>query len=72
MARINIKDLPGDIKISKEEMRKVFGGDLSWTPGVLLLESAKYNTQTTAVSNISGIGTKTIQARKIVERKMTA
>lgn len=26
MARIKIKDLPKDMKISKEEMRKVFGG----------------------------------------------
>ncbi|MFZ5642459.1 MAG: hypothetical protein ACOY46_02565 [Bacillota bacterium] len=26
MARIIIKDLPKDVKISKEEMKKVFGG----------------------------------------------
>lgn len=26
MARIKINDLPQDVKISKEEMKKVFGG----------------------------------------------
>ena len=26
MARIKIKDLPKDVKITKEEMKKVFGG----------------------------------------------
>ena len=26
MARIKIKDLPGDLKVSREQMRKVFGG----------------------------------------------
>lgn len=31
MARIKIKDLPRDAKISKEEMRKVHGGGwISW------------------------------------------
>ena len=29
MARITIKDLPGDKKISKEEMKKLFGGAVS-------------------------------------------
>lgn len=29
MARVNIKDLPKDQKISKEEMKKVYGGTLA-------------------------------------------
>ena len=29
MARITIKDLPGNKKISKEEMKKLFGGAVS-------------------------------------------
>jgi hypothetical protein len=42
---------------------------LQGTGGVALLEYAKDEIQT-AVSNISGVGTKQIAARKIVERKM--
>jgi hypothetical protein len=80
MSKIKIRDLPRDMKISRDRMRKVFGGDLilyglnaslSGTGGVALLEYAKDAIQT-AVSNVSGIGTSTIQARKIVERKLTA
>ena len=53
-------------------------GTISWggkeaslqgTGGVALLEYAKDAIQT-AVSNISGVGTNAIQAKKIVERKM--
>jgi len=44
---------------------------LQGTGGVALLEYAKDAIQT-AVSNISGVGTNQIQAKKIVERKMTA
>jgi hypothetical protein len=44
-------------------------GSLSGTGGVALLEYAKDAIQT-AVSNISGVGTNQITARKNVERKM--
>jgi hypothetical protein len=44
---------------------------LQGTGGVALLEYAKDAIQT-AVSNISGVGTNQIQAKKLVERKMTA
>jgi hypothetical protein len=81
MARIKIKDLPKDKKISKEEMRSTLGGfgeiwwggkeaSLSGTGGVALLEFAKDAIQT-AVSNISSVGTSQIQERKTVERKMS-
>ena len=49
-----------------------YGGkdaSLQGTGGVALLEYAKDAIQT-AVSNISGVGTSQIQARKLVERKI--
>ena len=54
-------------------------GEIQWgghdasiqgTGGIALLEYAKDAIQT-AVSNISGVGTNQIQARKLVERKMS-
>ena len=46
-------------------------GDLSGTGGVALLEYAKDAIQT-AVSNIAGLGTNTLQAKKLAKRKFTA
>jgi len=82
MGRINIRDLPKDLKISRADMRKIFGGtdlrviswggleaSLSGTGGVALLEFAKDAIQT-AASNISGVGTQEIQAKKLIERKI--
>lgn len=45
--------------------------DLDSTAGIALLENAKDAIQT-AVSNCSGIGTTLMQAKRLVERKMTA
>jgi hypothetical protein len=76
--------LPKDLKISRADMIKTFGGtesraiswggleaSLSGTAGVALLEFAKDAIQT-AASNISGVGTQEIQAKKLVERKISA
>lgn len=84
MGRIKIEDLAKNLKISRVDMIKTFGGtdpgaiiwggveaSLQGTGGVALLEYAKDAIQT-AVSNISGVGTSQIQAKKIVERKIAA
>jgi len=84
MGRIKIGDLPKDLKISRADMIKTFGGtdsgviiwggqeaSLSGTGGVALLEYAKDAIQT-AASNISGVGSLEIQAKKTVERKIGA
>ena len=50
MARIKIKDLPKDMKVSKEEMRKIRGGLLSMTYSAVYLPiSASYPTSTQAI-----------------------
>jgi len=36
MARIKVEDLPQDMKVSKEEMKKVFGGRDEHPPPVML------------------------------------
>jgi len=61
-------------KIANDNGAIYWGGkvaSLQGTGGVALLEFAKDAIQT-AVSNISGMGTNQIQARKIVERKIGA
>jgi hypothetical protein len=40
MARIKIKDLPKDVKISEEEMRKIQGGYLSIRTSINLSRSS--------------------------------
>ena len=74
---IGTKDVNNDgVKDTKDAVNQhggiVFGGkaaSLQGTGGVALLEYAKDAIQT-AVSNISGMGTNQITARKLVERKM--
>ncbi len=72
------QDLNNDGEVNKTDVNMAGGiewggkkASLAGTGGVALLEFAKDAIQT-AVSNVSGIGTNQIQARKIVERKMTA
>ncbi|MFH1361972.1 MAG: hypothetical protein ABIH69_04895 [bacterium] len=64
----------GSIEEGREAGSIQWGGkeaSLQGTGGVALLEFAKDSIQT-AVSNISGVGTSQIQARKIAERKFTS
>lgn len=81
MTRIKIKDLPADLRIQEDEMKKILAGSKSgsvqWggleaslqgTGGVALLEFEKDAIQT-AASNISGVGTNQLSVKKIVERK---
>lgn len=82
VADVTIADTRTDMEgvDSQEEKTAIANrdGDIYWggkvaslqgTGGVALLEFAKDAIQT-AVSNISGMGTNQIQARKIVERKI--
>jgi len=66
---------PCDGNLATKESGSIqWGGkeaSLQGTGGVALLEYAKDAIQT-AVSNISGVGTNQMQAKKLVERKMTA
>lgn len=64
----------GNVETKNEAACIRWGGkeaSIQGTGGVALLEYAKDAIQT-AVSNISGVGTNQMQAKKLVERKMTA
>jgi len=64
----------GTVEEGRETGSIQWGGkeaSLQGTGGVALLEYAKDSIQT-AVSNVSGVGTNMIQARKIAERKFSA
>ena len=37
MARIKIKNLPKEMKVSEEEMRKAMGGGIGYTPQVVIV-----------------------------------
>ena len=81
LSQDQINAMTSDGRIDSNEKRTAnnagyiaYGGkvaSLQGTGGVALLEFAKDAIQT-AVSNISGMGTNQIQARKIVERKIGA
>ena len=40
MARIKVEDLPQDMKVSKEEMKKVFGGKYELYPKEKIIQSS--------------------------------
>jgi len=57
MSRIKIKDLSKDVKISREEMKKVLGGNINFYTMIIpdsrtLIQSPAFD-----VSKIEGIGT---------------
>ena len=77
---LSANDTTGDIGMTDGDLSTREAGTIQWggqeaslqgTGGVALLEYAKDAIQT-AVSNISGVGTAQIQAKKLVDRKMNA